>query len=175
MAKALLLIDVQNHWSSANPKTTQAIREALPDLRRVMPIVWIFMDMWGDYFQSREKCVQDLTPEALHELQPTIMPDIADRIFFKTDNDAFDNSRLADSLTERGISDLVMGGFFGVHCVLSTARGALKNRFSVSVARPLVADMYDRFHEENFNETRVRHLDKDALKKLCIQDLSIHF
>lgn len=168
MPTALLLIDVQDHWSSANPKTTEAIREAVPYLRRLMPVIWVYMDGLHAHKQPYEMKGERLFHAFEEAMQPAIMPAKEDFAFLKVGNDVFYSTpRIAGFLREQGVSDVVVGGFMGNKCVLATAQGAIENGFKASVLKPLTSDTDDEFTPWMYGHDKdIRLLDKGELERL---------
>mgnify|MGYP001590754226 CR=1 FL=1 len=66
-------------------------------------------------------------------------------VFIKTENDAFTNKELAPYLRSKGVDEVVLVGCSTFHCILETAKGALKAGFDVSL---LSTCAYEPFSEK---------------------------
>lgn len=173
MSKALLLIDVQDHWAENNPKTTEAIRQILPSIRREMLVVWTFVH--GDAHKHPHQMSGTMIGSSFRQaMRLPIIPGPKDVVLLKREQDAFSNPNLAVFFNQRNVLHVINAGFMGYQCVLQTVEGALRNGFKASVAVPLTADYRDCFHLTQFgHEDDVERLDKKALKKLCKQNLTL--
>ncbi len=174
MSKALLLIDVQNHWSSVNPKTTQAIREALPWMRRLMPVIWVFNDSFKAHKHPYEIPCKNLSHKFEEAMHPAIAPDAADVAFMKTGRDVFASTPyITNYLCRRGITEPTFGGFMANRCVAHSAEGAAMNGFKPSIWLSLTADYEDQLNMSPIECDDVSFLDVGDLERLKNQALTL--
>jgi nicotinamidase-related amidase len=170
MADMLLLIDVQGGWARRNPRTVQTITQSLPALRRRMELVWVYMlreEMAEEFAKAH------LRPSDRRLLQRRlglpIYPAITDKIFFKTEGDAFTNPALCAHVIQTRPETLYLAGFMGTQCVRNTAIGGLglRQSFNIAVLAPLTADQNDIYRVESFGlENHIRQIDQNNLELL---------
>lgn len=149
MSDALLLIDVQDPWSTHNPETLRRIRKTIPDIRRLMPVFAVFK---GGR-RLIEKYPEGYPPGYCSNIFQSVCPAVRvapeDMVFLKGGADAFGNRSLAAHLRRVGVQRLFLAGFMAGECIYDTAEGAVRSKFKACVVSNLVADASDKINNGN--------------------------
>ena len=127
--KALLLIDIQKGLTKRDlfekERFIRTVNQAIEKYRRN-----------GDriiFFQHENK--QLVKGRTDWEIDERISVQKTDWVFSKTQADAFSNPELTDSLKEKGITDVLVGGLVSHGCVSYTCKGGLAKDFCVSLLK----------------------------------------
>jgi nicotinamidase-related amidase len=129
--RALLVIDVQNDLVNQlpperRPELLGAVTALLEHARAAeIPVIYI-------RHNEDEGPLKLGTPA--WEIATAVAPRDAEPIVEKRHADAFAETDLAGTLSERGITDLVLCGMQSDFCVVSTARGAMLRGFRTALA-----------------------------------------
>lgn len=143
MPDTLLLIDVQPEWTDRNPSVTARIAAALPLLRDHMDVVWVYNDReWAERHPG--SVLRGRLPGNFNLAARMAAPRKDERVFFKSEQDAFTNPSLAPYLLNRDCSNIYLAGFLASCCVMSTAAGAPPG-IKPHVFENLSGDSFDEF------------------------------
>lgn len=148
--EALIILDFQNDFFGQNAKlpvdsaqgvraiaTVQALLSSIDtSATRVVYIGNEFpkSDRIANWFRNGAAIQGTSGAELLTEIPNDLGP-----YFSKQEGDAFSNAQLGAWLQQQNISRITIAGVFADQCVMATARGALKNGYSVAVYQNGVA------------------------------------
>lgn len=154
MARALLVVDVQNDLVDALPAERRGellttVAELLREARmKRIPVVYVR--------HNEEGPLRLGTPA--WEIASAVGPQEEEPIVEKRFGDAFQETDLAEVLAARGIDDLVICGMQSDFCIDATTRGAAKRGYRVTLVENAHAtygsdgkterDIIDALHEE---------------------------
>lgn len=167
--QALIIIDAQNEFSPAGQRPVpnhasalEAIRQRVRDARQAgVPIAWVqhhnrpdespafVPGSWG------ARLSEGLGPEPGSG---------SERLFVKDVFGAFTGTGLEEWLRERGVTSLLLAGFYTHMCVSTSAREALVRGFAVSIdpdatgARDLEAPALGRLTHDEVRRSALLHL-----------------
>ena len=147
MSVALLIVDVQHDFLPGGALAVPAGDEVLDALEAAAPTVDLVVasrdahpadhcsfvaqgGIWPPH------CVEGTHGAELHSDIAALEPDIVVDKATESDRDAysaFDGTRLAETLRERGVDRLVVGGLATDYCVRASVLDALREGFAVTV------------------------------------------
>lgn len=132
---ALLVIDVQVgvfEWGDTEIHESEALLQNLADLIRTaretgVPVIFI------QHCESSGGLLAKGAPT--WEFHPSVSPEASDAVLLKEQSSAFEQTRLAELLSQRGIQTLIACGLQSEYCVSNSCSSALAEGFDVVVAK----------------------------------------